>query len=614
MSSTTLRWCFFIVVTLTQTVGVKPFNLVAYVETKPAIKLCQLQYLNRDVIAALKEVSSVRKINLTFVEVPRTLDVTQFPSDKTETLQTDAIFSLTYCSSEKKIRNYATESILPVFVAQLQKCRFRSLQTVVVRAYQMVPQLWFPCFLDGLLAWVSHLYSQAQNETTVKKEHLALDVNSTMKRCSQNIKSNRQRDQDIISTYLRNKILKVVTIVRPPFVLETESHKQQKVYRGLVFDLLNELSKRFKFHYQTEEPGDGSFGAKLSNGSWNGMIGMVERKEVHIAAGSLTITRDREDAVDFTFPFYEEPTKILLPQPEEESKLWAVAKPFHWQVWLATVVALFFISAIIHFLNYQAVQLQIKPQDGSTYEFRWWYRQFWYLFGAIVQQGGYTTHLFNGTKLVIACWWLFAIVLFHTYNGALVAFLSVPKRMKTIDSLAELVEQNKVQWTFLKNSAHQDLFSKTSNNVVYRKIGEEVKTLVASSEDGLNLVLTGQYAFIKEKSYLDVKMSEDYKNTNSCRMHLAKEEFFKVGFGIALQKNSPYLRIFNMEIMKMIQTGIMEKWRQRYWPKQGICEEDGHKRRIALDDLQGIFFFFAVGVATSTIVFFIERLSHVRKP
>ncbi|XP_022252071.1 uncharacterized protein LOC111087924 isoform X2 [Limulus polyphemus] len=43
-------------------------------------------------------------------------------------------------------------------------------------------------------------------------------------------------------------------------------------------------------------------------------------------------------------------------------------------------------------------------------------------------------------------------------------------------------------------------------------------------------------------------MSEDYKKTNSCRMHLAKEEFFKVGFGIALQKNSPYLRFFNMDV------------------------------------------------------------------
>ncbi|XP_076314970.1 putative glutamate receptor [Tachypleus tridentatus] len=570
------------------------FQLVAYIKENVTFENQRFHFPLNDILHALKEASVLRNINLTVIQVPEAGYGTQFLEYKklvTKTSQVDALLSATHCAFEKKIRKRSTKSSLPIFVVQLEKCKFESPLTLVVKAYEM-------------------------------EIDLPINLNTSLEGCSTKLQLNRRSKREIINKYLENKTLKVVTIIRPPFVLEKESHTQQKVYTGLVFDLLHELSKKFKFSYVTEEPQDGNFGARLQNGSWNGMIGMLERKEADIAVGSLTITRDREDAIDFTFPFYEEPTKILLPKPETESKLWTVAKPFRWQVWLAVLLVLFLISTTIYFLNLYFVKLRHRnPEDSnigiesyniSLYGAQHWYWQLWYLFGTIIQQG-HLPPLFNGTKLIVAGWWFFAIVLFNTYNGALVSFLSVPKQMKTIDSLAELVDQKNIKWTFLKDSAHQDLFSQSSNSTVYRQIGKGATELVTSSEEGLDLVLTGQYAFIKEKSYLDVIMSQDYQKTNFCRVHIAKEEFFKVGFGIALQKNSPYLEIFNLEVMKMIQTGLLEKWRQRYWPKRQDCKDNVKEQRIGLGDLQGIFLFFAIGVALSIIIFLIELLLFISK-
>ncbi|XP_076330754.1 glutamate receptor ionotropic, delta-2-like [Tachypleus tridentatus] len=226
---------------------------------------------------------------------------------------------------------------------------------------------------------------------------------------------------------------------------------------------------------------------------------------------------------------------------------------------------------------------------------------------------GHSPPFFSGTKLVAATWWLYAIVLFHTYNGALVAFLSIPKQGKTINTLQELAEQQELKWTFLKGSAHQNLFNEFSNSDIYRTIGKGASDLVNSSQQGLKFVLSGHYAFIKEKSYLDYMLFQDYNKTHSCRMHKAREEFFKVGFGFALQQRSPYLHIINKGIKRMLHNGLVEKWKRRYWPKTGNCDMASDQNTISLENLQGIFLVYAVGIVLSAIILCTEYALHSKR-
>lgn len=46
---------------------------------------------------------------------------------------------------------------------------------------------------------------------------------------------------------------------------------------------------------------DGKWGnLEADNVTWNGLIGMLARREVDVAASSLTITKDRQAVADFT--------------------------------------------------------------------------------------------------------------------------------------------------------------------------------------------------------------------------------------------------------------------------------------------------------------------------
>ena len=51
-----------------------------------------------------------------------------------------------------------------------------------------------------------------------------------------------------------------------------------------------------------------------------------------MGAGSFSVTFDRQSVVDFTNGFFEEPTRILIPPPEEATRLFACARPFQIEV------------------------------------------------------------------------------------------------------------------------------------------------------------------------------------------------------------------------------------------------------------------------------------------
>lgn len=68
-------------------------------------------------------------------------------------------------------------------------------------------------------------------------------------------------------------------------------------------------------------------------------------------------------------------------------------------------------------------------------------------------------------------------------------------------------------------------------------------------------------------------MAEEHNRLMGCKLQLAKEEFFSVGFGLALTKGSKYLKPFNSALTLMIENGLIARWRAKYWPKRNQFTE-----------------------------------------
>lgn len=63
---------------------------------------------------------------------------------------------------------------------------------------------------------------------------------------------------------------------------------------------------------------------------------------------------------------------------------------------------------------------------------------FWYIYGALLQQGGMYLPRSDSGRLIIGTWWLVVLVIVTTYCGNLVAYLTFPKMETPIKNIAQL--------------------------------------------------------------------------------------------------------------------------------------------------------------------------------
>ncbi|KAJ4436552.1 hypothetical protein ANN_16584 [Periplaneta americana] len=87
------------------------------------------------------------------------------------------------------------------------------------------------------------------------------------------------------------------------------------------------------------------------NGTWTGVIGLVQRNEVDVAIASLTISTTRLQAVDFLLPLMTGKGDIYIREPEESRMYWNIfLAPFKWKLWSAVLASLLLLSGGLWFI------------------------------------------------------------------------------------------------------------------------------------------------------------------------------------------------------------------------------------------------------------------------
>lgn len=205
-------------------------------------------------------------------------------------------------------------------------------------------------------------------------------------------------------------------------------------------------------------------------------------------------------------------------------------------------------------------------------------------------------------RILVCVWWLSTIVIVNIYLGILFAQLVVPRQPRSIETLEELVGQDEVKWCVTRGSALDELFRRSKPETIYGQLASRMLT-VSSADEGVQRVKSSGWAFIRERSMLEFKVSsflgagspnevgigdknadplspggyrnqrfefkiaQEHNRMKACRFQLAKRaDFFSVGFGLALTKGSPYLGAFNSALTLLIEQGFLSRWQSMYWP------------------------------------------------
>ncbi len=116
---------------------------------------------------------------------------------------------------------------------------------------------------------------------------------------------------------LRGTKFKVVTEFSPPYTTKLSKESGSWQMDGMFSQVFHTLQNKLNFTYELENSIDGQWGVVKPDGvTWTGMVGMLMRKDVDIAATDFTITKERSEVIDFAEPIVQIYHSFFIKNPQ----------------------------------------------------------------------------------------------------------------------------------------------------------------------------------------------------------------------------------------------------------------------------------------------------------
>ncbi|CAF0794953.1 unnamed protein product [Rotaria sp. Silwood1] len=356
---------------------------------------------------------------------------------------------------------------------------------------------------------------------------------------------------------------------------------------------------------------DNSFGNKPANDQpWTGMIGELVRHEVDLAIAPLTITSQRENAVDFSKPWMNLGISILIGEQEKRKPgVFSFMEPLSKEIWMCITFAYIGVSVILFLVsrfspyewsmkNEETLQLSNKFSILNT---------LFFALAAFMQQGvDFIPRSISG-RLVASVWWYFSMILVASYTANWAAFLTVKRMVTPIESVEDLARQTDIKYGIVRGGSTQKSDVKLFQRMwTYMQQSDDV--LVASNEEGISKVrkAKGKYAFLLESTKNEYINERLPCNTMKIGLNLDSK-----GYGIATPVGSELREAINIAILEMSEDGILNDLKKKWWYDRSEChsattKESKQNNALSLANVAGIFYILMGGLALAILIAVLE--------
>ncbi|XP_048512589.1 glutamate receptor ionotropic, kainate 2-like [Athalia rosae] len=416
---------------------------------------------------------------------------------------------------------------------------------------------------------------------------------------------------------LRNRTFRVLISLTPPYGMLKESATMETGndrFEGFGIDIIQELSKQLGFNYTFEVQTDNVYGSKDPvTGQWNGMVKKIMEDNADLAICDLTITADRQEAVDFTMPFMNLGISILFTKPlPVGSSLLSFLMPFSYGVWYSLMVAYTFVSLIIFIVGrlcptewnnpYPCIEEPEELENQFTLK-----NSLWFTIGAIMQQGSEIAPIGLSTRMAASAWWFFCMIMGACYTANLAACLVVESKQVLIKNVEDLANnQHGIKYGAKASGSTIDFF-KASTNPTYKKMYDYMvenkdEVLMGSNDLGVAKVVSDKYAFFMESSTIA------YEAERKCDLMMLGSLLDSKGYGIAMKKFSPYRSALSATILTLQETGVLKDLESKWWTQKrggGRCAEKkggtSDAKALGTDNVGGVFLVLIIGIVLSCV-------------
>ncbi|KAK7103776.1 hypothetical protein V1264_018609 [Littorina saxatilis] len=418
-----------------------------------------------------------------------------------------------------------------------------------------------------------------------------------------------------------------------PFVIKTRDRSGGLVYTGLCMDLLNELASVLNFTYQiVEPPANEGWGNQNASGYWEGLVGQVDRQEVDVVVAPMSISIERTLVMDATYPFMTNYLAAIYKKPDPALDKWRTyLRPFRGEVLLCLGITLVLVTCLVHVISWISPQKKTvsaeaeKDKHEDTHDKNSKKKQqrfpgpspddgFWYLYGALLSQGGMILPRSSSGRMLVAAWWLFSIVMGATYSGNLIAFLTVQLEIKPFNNLEQMLEQDTYTWGVAEKTVSHTILME-SRNPILKEIGNKLMGFAASDPDVLSMDDDVQMAKAKAGEYVYITDSvggEVWTKEHCDFDQIIAEDSAANPYVVALPRGSPYTRLFDEYVMRIVEAGLIKKWKQDWFADDILCVKSivTDSPKISVLDVQSVLYVSVIGFGLALIALSLECLCH----
>ncbi|BHF77349.1 hypothetical protein SprV_0602045400 [Sparganum proliferum] len=461
------------------------------------------------------------------------------------------------------------------------------------------------------------------------------------------IDRNRLRD-------FANRTVRVVGILSNPFL----QYKERKPgapelvgndrFEGFCADFLEEVSRIVGFKYEIHIVYDGAFGTKVGElppeqvevlsrrpfsnhlekrietrriQVWNGLIGEILNNTADLVVAPFTVNYGRARVVEFSEPFLAFGLSLIIKKPEKQKTgSFSFLHPLSNSVWLSILAAGLTVSLGLYLvakISPAEWHLKVNPVTGSRHYERTLNlgNAMWISFAAFVQQGVDFAPRSPGTRILMAAWWFFTLIIIAYYTANLAAFLTIFLRVPPINGWMDLLKSD-MHYGSVNSGSTKDFFFNTHLEP-FRQMGEFMKrnpsALSDSVQQGVERVRKskGKYAFV-----LESLMNEYYNNREPCDTMMVGSPFGNYGYGIAMPRMSPMKEVLSDAVLRLRESQVLASLRKKWWIERGQCNEEDQRsasNALALINVAGVFYILVGGMLLALAVSLIELCYYLRR-
>ncbi|GAB6028094.1 hypothetical protein CHUAL_002314 [Chamberlinius hualienensis] len=405
---------------------------------------------------------------------------------------------------------------------------------------------------------------------------------------------------------LQGTVLNVAVREEKPFFYFERDRRGNVTAKGMITDLLTFIEIMLNIRFNVSVPKEKNSGTVNENGQWNGLIGLLQRREVDMVAADVSLTQNRRKVADFSPPFLMTSIGIAV-KSKQVTFAGYLSLPFAVGVWIliatATILTTILLTASCSWSPSGKNFPKLSRDKGPPGNF------FGCLFvtvSLLTQQAFLDLPRSTSAKVIFIVHCIFAFLILESYASVLTASLSSNFNKPPFTTLNELVDNHHYTFGIREGSSNVE-YLKTSNSSVLRKAWQRISSSPSnfcnSTVLGLHKALTESFAYID--NYATLK----YHLSSNCNLKVLKQGRAIRGYYFAFTKNSPFLKRVSNVFLKLSNAGILNLLKNRHFKIESNCNNDAdNDNGVHFQHISGLISFLFMAYLGALLILLFENV------